>query len=359
MHNHAGFENNMQVSWKQRLADFSIWGFALGYFASYVPYSYLVKMLSEGALASLDGVRLQGMTLLPISVAASAVGMLVFITVMRWWKYAHHSRVRGFDLPHPSRWTFLSGLCTALVIGTTTLSYTFEGISIVLAMLLMRGGLLIMAPVVDAISRRRVQWYSWAALSCAMLALLVGLFDTTTYSISFLAGLNIAVYLAVYFWRLRFMSRLAKSPQVEANRRFFVEEQMVAAPILLVMLGLVALLGGDRGVPSMLREGFTAYWGAPFLGTIILLGLFSQGTGIFGSLVFLDRRENSYCVPVNRSSSVLAGIVATLWLARSTGELPSTTQFIGAGIIIVAIMFLSIPPLIEKRRLERAARAAR
>ena len=347
------------AGWKQRLAEFSIWGFALGYFASYVPYSYLVKVLSEGALPSLDGRSLQGMTLLPISVAASAAGMLVFITAMRWWKYAHRWQVLGRDLPRPSRWTFLSGLCTALVIGTTTLSYTFEGISIVLAMLLMRGGLLIMAPIVDAVSRRRVQWYSWAALSCAMLALLVGLFDTTTYSISFLAGLNIAVYLAVYFWRLRFMSRLAKSTAVEANRRFFVEEQMIAAPLLLLVLGLIALLGGGRGVPGMLQEGFTAYWGAPFLGSIILLGLFSQGTGIFGSLVFLDRRENSFCVPVNRSSSVLAGIVATLWLAQSTGKLPSTAQFVGAGIIIVAIMFLSIPPLIEKRRLERMNRAAR
>lgn len=338
----------------QRLVEYSIWGFAFGYFASYVPYSYLTKMLSAGALANLNGRSLDGVSLLPISVAASAAGMLVFLTVMRWWKYAHHTRILGFAWPHPTRWTFLSGLCTALIIGTTTLAYTFEGISIVLAMLLMRGGLLIMAPVVDAISRRRVRWYSWAALSCAMLALLVGLFDTTNYSISFLAALDVAVYLAAYFFRLRFMSRLAKSSAPDTNRRYFVEEQMVAAPILLALLGAVALLGGQRGIASMLQEGFTAYWGAPFLWSIILLGLFSQGTGIFGSLIFLDKRENSYCVPVNRSSSVLAGVLASVWVAQTAGmSLPSASQLVGAGIIIVAIMFLSIPPLMEKRRLER------
>ena len=344
----------------RRLAEFGIWGFAFGYFASYVPYSYLTKMLSAGALPNLQGRSLEGMTLLPVSVAASAAGMLVFITAMRWWRYAHHSRILGFDLPHPTRWTFLSGLCTALVIGTTTLSYTFEGISIVLAMLLMRGGLLIMAPVVDAISRRHVRWYSWAALSCAMLALLVGLFDTSNYAISFLAALNIAVYLAAYFFRLRFMSRLAKSSAVADNRRYFAEEQMVAAPILLLMLGLVALLGGGRGIAPALQEGFTAYWGEPFLWSIILLGLFSQGTGIFGSLIFLDKRENAYCVPVNRSSSVLAGVLASVWVAQAADQsLPSGSQLIGAAIIIVAIMFLSIPPLVEKRRLQGVNRPVR
>lgn len=337
---------------RRRLIDFSIWGYAFGYFAAYVPYSYLTKMLSAGALPNLDGRSLAGLSLLPVSVAASAAGMLVFITALRWWKYANHSRVLGFDLPHPTRWTFLSGLCTALIIGTTTLAYTFEGISIVLAMLLMRGGLLIMAPVVDAISRRRVRWYSWAALSCALLALLVGLYDTDNYAISLLAGVDIAVYLAAYFFRLRFMSRLAKSADGGANRRYFVEEQMVAAPILLAMLGAVALLGGDQGIAPSLRVGFTAYWGAPFLGSIVLLGLFSQGTGIFGSLIFLDRRENSYCVPVNRSSSVLAGVLASVWVAQAAGmSLPSGSQLVGAAIIIVAIMFLSIPPLMEKRRI--------
>jgi hypothetical protein len=340
---------------RERLAEYGIWGYAFGYFASYVPYSYLTKMLSAGALPSLEGRSLTGLSLLPVSVAASAVGMLLFITGMRWWKFANHTRIGGFDLPRPTRWTFLSGLCTALIIATTTLAYTFEGISIVLAMLLMRGGLLIMAPVVDAISKRHVRWYSWAALSCAMLALLLGLFDTTNYTITALAALDIAVYLAAYFVRLRFMSRLAKTEIASDSRRYFVEEQMVAAPILLVMLGLAALLTGDGGIGPSLRDGFTIYWGEPFLWLIVLLGLFSQGTGIFGSLIFLDRRENSYCVPVNRSSSVLAGVVASVWVAQAADQaLPSGSQLVGAAIIIVAIMFLSIPPLVEKRKRGRA-----
>ncbi len=43
----------------------------------------------------------------------------------------------------------LSGLGTAIIIGTTTLAFTFTGVSILFALLLMRGGVLIIAPTVD------------------------------------------------------------------------------------------------------------------------------------------------------------------------------------------------------------------
>ncbi len=332
-----------------------IWGLAFGYFACYVPYSFLTKVLSDGALAGLAGQGLPGVSLLPVSVAASAAAMLLFITAMGWWRFASRRRLAGRSLPCPTRWTFLSGLCTALIIATTTLAYTFEGISIVFAMLLMRGGLLIMAPVVDALSRRRVRWYSWAALACAMAALLIGLVDTASYALSAVAMVDIAVYLAAYFLRLRFMSRLAKSADPAANRRYFVEEQMTAAPALLLLLGLAALAGDAAAQTAAVRDGFTAYWSAPFLWAIIALGVLSQGTGVFGSLIFLDRRENSFCVPVNRSSSVLAGILASWWVATIPGQTPpSASQLAGAAIIVVAILFLSLPPWREARRTARS-----
>jgi hypothetical protein len=345
-------------SWRMRLAEQSIWVFAFGYFACYVPYSFMTKLLSKGLIAGLDGRSLAGFSLLPLSVLASAIGMLVFITAMGWWKYASHTRLGGIDVPHPTRWTFLSGLCTALIIGTTTLAYTFEGISIVFAMLLMRGGVLIIAPVVDALTKRSVRWFSWAALACALAALLLGVTDTNSYALSLVAALDIAVYLAAYFVRLRFMSRLAKSEARASNRRFFVEEQITAAPMLVLVLGAWALFGGSGQVAVDLREGFTAYWDQSFFWAIVLVGLLSQGTGIFGSLIFLDKRENTFCVPVNRSSSVLAGVLASFWVAAYPGQsMPAWTQLAGAGIIILAILFLTIPPMAEKRRLRLAAQA--
>ena len=123
-------------------AKLGIWSFAFGYFACYVPYSALTKALSKGLVPGMDGGAVSGFTLLPVSVAASTVGMLTCLTVARWWRFAGRRELFGVVVPWPGRWTFLSGLCTAAIIATTTLSYTFSGVSIVFVMLLMRGGVL-------------------------------------------------------------------------------------------------------------------------------------------------------------------------------------------------------------------------
>jgi hypothetical protein len=85
------------------------------------------------------------------------------------------------------------------------------------------------------------------------------------------------------------------------------------------------------------------------------IGLLSQGTGIFGTLIFLDHSETAYCVPVNRASSILAGVLASgsLWISFGATP-PSPHKLVGAGVVVTAILFLSIPPLLEKRRAARA-----
>jgi hypothetical protein len=103
------------------------------------------------------------------------------------------------------------------------------------------------------------------------------------------------------------MSRLAKSADPEVGRRYFVEEQMVAAPA--AVLALAALAFGAHGpAAATIAEGFTSAWGSPDLWALLLVGVLSQGTGVFGGLVLLDARESSFCVPLNRASSVLAGV---------------------------------------------------
>jgi len=343
------------MSLKKWMDSYSIWAFAFGYFACYVPYSLTTKLLTKGLIPGSEGDAVSGFAILPLSAVAAALAMLVFVSAMRWWKYANHTKIMGFNIPRPGRWTLLSGVCAAATVGTTTLAYTFEGVSIVFAMLLMRGGVLILAPIVDAISGRKVRWFAWMGLAMSMSALLVSLSDTTSYAMPLLCGIDIAVYLASYFVRLRFMSRLAKSKEGDANKRYFVEEQMVATPTLAAVLVVVALVGsGD--VVQALRDGFTAFWGQPLVIAIIIVGVLSQGTGVFGNLIYLDRRENTYCVPVNRSSSILAGVVASYLLLLFPGQhAPGTTQLIGAGLIIAAIGFLTIPPMIANRRNRKLA----
>ncbi|MBK6696567.1 MAG: hypothetical protein IPG50_30910 [Myxococcales bacterium] len=76
-------------------------------------------------------------------------------------------------------------------------------------MLLMRGGLLVVAPIVDRVSGREVRWQSRVALLVSLGALAVATFDRASYELTVLALLDVVVYLAAYVVRLRFMSHLA------------------------------------------------------------------------------------------------------------------------------------------------------
>ncbi len=315
-----------------------IWVWAAGYFACYAPYSALTKALSSGreGQAALDGV-----TLLPLSTLASLLGMAAFMLATGWWRSASRRAVLGVELPVPTRWTLLSGLATAAIIGTTTLAYTFKDTSIVFMMLLMRGGVLILAPLVDALARRHVRWTSWVALGLSIAAVVVATLRREALWVSAAALADAGIYLASYFVRLRFMSRLAKG-EPGANRRYFVEEQLVAAPAIFVTLALVALfVPGD--LADQLRRGFTGLT-ASQAGLTLLVGLLSQGTGVFGALILLDARENSFCVPVNRASSVLAGVLATVLLgAVGFNARLGGAELAGAGLVLLAIAVLALP----------------
>lgn len=333
----------------------SIWLYAFGYFACYAPYSALTKAMSSGLIESVG--RVSGFAILPISALASLVGMMIFLTVMGFWKHASRATIFGISVPRPGLRTFVSGLASGAIIGTTTLAYTFSGVSIVFMMLLMRGGVLVLAPLVDAVSGRRVRWFSWIALVLSIGSLVAAFSGGASFALTAVAAVDVAIYLASYFVRLRFMSGGAKSDDPEATMRYFVEEQMVATPSIVLALGLAALVGGD-GLLGDVRAGFVDLPRTSALLPTIVVGVLSQGTGIFGGLILLDPRENTFCVPVNRASSVLAGIVASVGLSLlfvRPGLKPS--EIVGAMLVIGAIVVLAVPGVLAARRKAAAAAA--
>ncbi len=334
--------------------DHSIWLYAFGYFICYAPYSALTKMISQGSLPGMER-KISGFELLPLSTIASLIAMFVFLSVKRWWRHAGHRSLFGISLPCPSRWTFLSGLTTAAIIGTTTLAYTFSGVSIVFMMLLMRGGVLILAPIVDFVSRRKVKWFSWTALGLSLCALTTAFLETTNYALTLVAAADVAIYLTSYFIRLRFMSRLAKSNDRETTIRYFVEEQMVATPAIVTALALFAFLGTGK-IADEVRRGFTDIWASGGVTGSFLVGLLSQGTGVFGGLILLDGRENTFCVPVNRASSVIAGVLASLGLWYLGRSKPMAwSEWIGVVLMTGAIVVLALPSVLKKMQKQSQA----
>lgn len=327
----------------------AIWIFAAIYFACYVPYTGLTKAISDGSYpGSAPGVP--GATLLPLANLAALAVLVVAFTVAGWWRHASRRVVLGVELPFPGRWTALSGVCTAIILTTTTLAYTFQGVSIVFVMLLMRGGVLVLAPVVDAVAARPTRWFSWFGLAIALLAVIAGFSERAGYALSPACVANLALYLGAYFVRLWVMSRVAKTADPEATRRYFVEEQLLGAPLIVVGLAALALLGTGE-LSDQVRDGFWSLPSSNLALETILIGALSQGVILFGSLVFLDHRENTYSVPVNRSTSTLAGVVASLGLAATLGTaLPTPRELEGAGLVLLALALLAFGPHLAPAR---------
>ncbi|HEX2123760.1 MAG TPA: hypothetical protein VHL59_19195 [Thermoanaerobaculia bacterium] len=297
--------------------DRTIWLFAAGYFAAYAPYSALIKLTSA---------RVSGLELLPGTIYGIVLAALIYTFALGWWKHA------GV----PRRTIVVSGIGTAAIIGTTTIAYTFHGISIVFALLLMRGGVLILAPLVDLAFGRRVRWFSWAALALTFLALGVAFADLDAKAFTTAAAINLGAYLSGYVLRLPAMTRVAKIADRDLTRTFFVRELMVALSALAAAPALYAIFANGRAADE-LRRGFTLALPPAVLAASLTIGVLYASLYFFGTLIYLDRRENTFCIPLNRGASLLAGIAATVMIGGS----PRPAELAGASLVIGALLFLS------------------
>jgi hypothetical protein len=114
-------------------------------------------------------------------------------------------------------------------------------------------------------------------------------------------------------------------------------------------LGILGLFAQFLGGGDEVRLGFVAIWTMPEFGVVAFCGAMVFLTGIFATFILLDARENSFCVPLERSASILAGVIGSIWLAQYFGgRMPSQGEFIGAGLMVVAILVLSFGPRISK-----------
>jgi len=311
-----------------------VWLFALGLVLFYTPYAGLAKAVTAGLLPHVPK-GLVGFEILPAAILGTVVTIPLIITLLGWWKYA-------FPVTAPKT-IALSGLGLALIIGSTTVAYTFQGISIVLALLLMRGGLLITGPITDAVFGRRVRWFSWAALGVSFAALLVSLLAAKDYSLPLLAALNLAAYLSGYVLRTPCMTKVAKVRDPEVTRRYYVQEAIVTI-VLLPLIPAVMALSGIGPVSLALRRGFTTFWTVhpAAIVPVVLIGVFYGCHNIFGTLIYLDRRENTFCIPLFCGASFLAGYSAVAVLSRFYAlPAPPTSQLISSAMIISALVLLS------------------
>ena len=321
----------------------SIEGLTLLYFLSYVPNVLATKFITSEPHADL-GRPLTGLETLPASLIISAVVTYIFIWLAGWHKDAHQINIGGHSLPFPTKATFLSGIGTALILFTVPMSFTFVGVSIPFIQLLMRGDVLIIAPIVDLLFGRRVRWWSWVALSMVTLGLFLTISQRGGLNLPPLAILTVILYTLGYFIRLMVMNSVSKSGDQITIRRYFVEEKIVALPLSVVALAVLSVLGlGSQS--GELAWGFDTVWTDTVIGPLVFIGVTLFIISIFSIMILLDARENTYCVPFERSASLLAGIAVAFIMNWGWGlAAPTGMELIGATLLISAIVLLSLAP---------------
>jgi hypothetical protein len=323
-----------------------IWLCALGYFVTYVPYSALTKTVTSGLW---HGTAISGFELLIPAAVATLFFEFSFILIMGWWRYIPRKRIFGFSIPQPRTTTLISGLGYASIILTTTLTYSLNGVSILLALLLMRGGVLIIAPVIDRAFHKPVRWFSWAGLTLSVAALLCAFANVHGFRLGLSAIVVLTGYLAGYATRLPFMSQRAKNIDRINTLQYFVEEQLVAMLAILLVPLFWALMANGSTAHAMKYVLFH-FLNAPATMPGLLIGTFYAGLGTFCTFIYLDRRENSFCIPMYSCSSLLSGIVASYGLHFFlNAPSPGTSELVASLFMMSALLVLSpLHHLLEK-----------
>lgn len=334
---------------------FPLEGYVFLYLLAYLPNVVVTKLVTSQPHAGL-GRPLTGLETLPASLIISTVVTYLFIWWSGWHRDAHGVTILGRRIPVPTRYTLLSGLGTALVLFTVPLSFTFQGVSIPFIQLLMRGDILLIAPLVDLVFGRRVRWWSWVALAMVLLALVITLSDRGGFHLPPLAILTVVLYTIGYFIRLAVMTKISKSGDPASVRRYFVEEKIFALPLSVAILAAISAsgIGSQSGA---LGWGFLSVWTDPVIVPLLGIGLTLTIVSVFAIIILLDPRENAYCVPLERAASLIAGVGGALILAWVWDlPMPRPAELVGAGILIGAIVLLSLAPRFADRP-QRAARA--
>ncbi len=318
------------------------------YFLSYLPYIMITRFIATVDQPGL-GRPLSGLEMLPAMLFIAAVLTFIFAWRAGWFAKVRKIRVGRLSLPFATRHTFILGVCTAVIITVVPLSYTLTGVSIPLIQLLMRGDILIIAPLVDLIGGRKVRWWSWIALVMVGLGMVFAFSGRGNIQLPVEAIVVVLVYTVAFFGRLLVMTRIAKDGDPEKMRTIFLEEKIIGFPIALLSLAVIGLVLGWGSQGEQLRLGFQEIWTMPAIGWIGICGVMVFLTGIFASFILLDARENSFCVPLERSASVLAGVVGAATLSLSFGfRMPSAGEFAGAGMLVLAIVILTVGPQLSR-----------
>ncbi|MCK4608375.1 MAG: hypothetical protein KAT71_02755 [Gammaproteobacteria bacterium] len=298
---------------------------------------------------------------LTYSTTGGVILALGVVLILRWYRF-HSARLislKGIKFPSEFCYILPSGICTAVIITFTTLMYSIKGVSVMVAMVLMRGSVIIIGRVVDHIQikqgllKKKVYWEENMGMVFALLAVAIkmfwSVFNHNSSDFDFLshpvAMTILCSYVAAYAFRIYIMNyfKNTRPKGVKYDTKgYFAIEQISAFVVLLI--AAIVLLTVSRAHSSGLQDYHAAVF-HPQSGWVwaVLAGTAFGAVAFFSVFIFMFKgRTATFAGLVNRLTSLIAGTAATLisWEFLK-GGFPDIQDWLSLAFILVAIGFIA------------------
>jgi hypothetical protein len=341
----------------------------LGYFVFYVITGVTVKYFTGK-----PGLGYPGMHEIEYLVYNTLGGNFIALSVavaLRWYRLKSIKYVSLGRLTFPQEFLYIipSGICTAVVIPTTTLMYMLP-ISVMVAMVIMRASVIIISRIVDAVQikqgilTKHVYAEENYGVVFALLAAAVNIFWVEPGDFDFVhspvAIIILSSYILAYAIRIYIMNYYKntrpKGMKLDNNGFFAIEQIAATVTLLLVVYVLfkspqwfetvnpqIVLLHNSIASPLPLWE-----WA-------VVAGFAYGFVAFFSVFIFMFKgRTATFAGLVNRLTSLVAGTTATVvWWYGFGGNFPKIQDWLSLLFILIAVWFLSRA---EKKRTQELAK---
>ncbi|MFH2203795.1 MAG: hypothetical protein ABIJ96_11810 [Elusimicrobiota bacterium] len=354
----------------------------IGYFVFYVITGVTVRYFQFDP----NGPGMSGMVFLTYSTFGGTAICLGWVIAFRWFYLKSNRLITWAGITFPSEFLYIipSGVCTAVIIPTTTLMYSFKHVSVMVAMVIMRGSVIVISRFVDSIQIRQgiltkkvyaeENWGVVFALlavgtkifggyverffmDAAALAAAAGKASGKISILQSPAALTVLCsYVCAYALRIYIMNYYKNTRpkgQPYDNKGFFAIEQIAASTTLALIAGLMFVLPTSIEQVAEFQGSILTPHPSWFAGN--LAGAAFGIVAFFSVFIFMFKgRTATFAGLVNRLTSLVAGTAATLLCWQFFGgKFPQFQDWLSLMFIFIAVGFMTAAE--RKRSKELAA----
>lgn len=338
--------------------------FCFGYFFFYTITGITVKYFTGLPQNGFPG--LSEMEYLVYNTIGGNLLALVTVLFFRWYRIQSNgkSKILGLNIPSELIYIIPSGICTAVVIPTTTLMYTLP-ITVMIAMVIMRGSIIVISRVIDEIQirqgilKKKVYWEENVAVLFAIIAVLANLINIKPDGFDFLhstaAVTILTCYLIAYSFRIYIMNyyKNTRGKGVKQDNKGFFAIEQISASSVMVIAGVILFYSTnlfDISAKQILEFRNSFINPNPSWGWAGISGFAFGILAFFSVFIFMFKgRTATFAGLVNRLTSLMAGTAATLLFALLWGgKFPKVEDWVTLGFILIAVAFLTRS---EKKRM--------